>query len=155
MQHITHLKFLNKNDKELLPIFFVIIENSQVNKDNLNSIRYINQIRIYIEVHKSKGFKQYYKFQRFPHSSFNCTFLYRYLKCGENHASSECKNLDLCQPNAATAKALTWPTMVSVTGFQKQKTDTSILSSIKISHQLFDPHLFCLNHLVLTPGINP
>lgn len=80
---------LLKNNKGPLPIFFVIIENSHVNIDNLNNIRYIDQIWSF-QAHKPKGFKQCCRCQRSNHSSQNCTFPYRCLECSENHTSSEC-----------------------------------------------------------------
>lgn len=81
-----------KNDKSLLPIFFVAIESAHKNRNKLCKIHYIEQqIWMYIEAYKGKGFKQCYNCQRYTPFSWNCPFRYLCLKYGANHATADCR----------------------------------------------------------------
>lgn len=57
IQHISKMRSL-RHEKWLFPIFFTTVENDT--NESLKRMRYIDNIRISIEEHKSKGFKQWY-----------------------------------------------------------------------------------------------
>lgn len=81
--------------KKILPIFFIATENDN---SKLNCVTHINNIRVYIEVHRVKKVKQCYRCQRFLRSSVNCTMAPRCVKCGGNHLTSGFSRTDRSSP---------------------------------------------------------
>lgn len=82
-----------KKDRKLLPIFLISIDSNPDNVNHFKSITHINQVNIYIEAHRSRGFKQCYRCQRLFHSSLCCTMTPRCVKCGLDHWSRDCLKL--------------------------------------------------------------
>lgn len=89
IKNIHQLRSLKEGHK-LLPIYFVTINNNENNKRNFTNINSILNMNIKIEPHKSKGFQQCYRCQRYNHNSENCHLIPRCLKCGENHLTRAC-----------------------------------------------------------------
>lgn len=93
--HSSQMRSL-KGNHCLLPLFFVTNKNDETLKQKLTFMLYIGNYQIYVEAHKTKGFKQCYNCQRFNHSSLNCSLTPRCLKCGEEHKLKDCtKSSDL------------------------------------------------------------
>lgn len=56
-RHIVQLKSL-KQDWRLLPIFLIPITNYKESKKKLVNLTYLNHMKIKIEIHRTKNFKQ-------------------------------------------------------------------------------------------------
>lgn len=88
-----------KEDQTFVLVFFVEIPNDDTAKKALTQIKYINDFHVFIEVHQSKGYKQFYHCQSFNQSSLSCGLTPRCVKCGDDHWTRECP-----KPNDTAAK---------------------------------------------------
>lgn len=57
----------------------------------LLNIKYLNQVRVYIEKFKQNSIVQCKRCQRYNHMASNCNMPFRCVKCGEGHGPGKCK----------------------------------------------------------------
>lgn len=71
--HVSQLKS-HQMDRHPLPLFLIIIKNSESNQENLYNLNQIEDFMIQFQKLRPKKFRQCYRCQNFNHSSFNCNF---------------------------------------------------------------------------------
>jgi hypothetical protein len=89
---VVSISFLSQ--KEDYPIYIVAFDDSSINLPALNhNHKVINQLIVKWEAldNKKKKHTQCHNCQRWGHSSSNCGYSYRCIKCTENHKPGECK----------------------------------------------------------------
>lgn len=60
------------------------------NAKDIYTIPYIFYVRVKVETYKQSGFVQCFTCQNFCHSSLQCDYLPRCIKCGDDRVTKEC-----------------------------------------------------------------
>lgn len=76
--------------------------------ENLNNIKKVSNIGYckakWETFNKSRRYTQCFRCQQFGHGALHCNYLYRCVKCGENHPTADCKLQKEEKPKCANCK---------------------------------------------------